>query len=584
VTVRTLPIRLAPLPGEGLDSYLEALAHRGGVVWSDMLSAVGLSPGCRDSSGMYRWLTDLTDTQVGTMSFACGVSPSVVRAMTINQTIPAGMATVPGRSRFCPQCLEESGGRWQLWWRHRWAFACTRHHRLLADTCPRCGRCPRRRPLPRGQIPDPGLCASLAETAHSHGRRRCGAVLSTASTLHLGEFHRVLAAQLTIETATRRGVIADGIYHTAPVAARQFLTDIAELSRRLQRWAGLTDLDRVLPTDLVDDYRSPRTTGAQDHYDDVLPGVTAASAAIAAVLATDILLRPDIEPAAAQLRPWISTAHQHGHRPTVSITTRNTKVSNTLRSVQVCAMAPFLASHEQLRHHTTLSAASHGGVASQRWRHVPALMWPGVIRFPSIPARSGERWGSALSVAVCLVGTAATLPDVVGCLGSATTAHSVLDILRALRADQQWPKVFAILTSLAEALDARPCPIDYEARRNLPFAELLPTRQWRELHCATAVSAAPEISYRLAQSWLFGQITGSPPRQCPTAPDSTEFRRILTTLPALISAELSGTLDQVARRFLDAHGHDREPLRWQPGLSMRVEEATAPPPRRGVFT
>jgi hypothetical protein len=196
-------------------------------------------------------------------------------------------------------------------------------------------------------------------------------------------------------------------------------------------------------------------------------------------------------------------------------------------------------------------------------------MWPGVIHFPSIPASSGERWGTALSVAVCLVGTPATLPDVVACLGSATTAHSVLDILRALRADQQWPNVFAILTSLAEALDARPCPIDYEARRSLPFAELLPPQQWRELHCATAVSAAPEITYRLAQSWMFGQITGSPPRQCPTAPHTAEFRRILTTLPAPISAELSSTLDQVARRFLDAHGHDHEPLRWQPDCSVR---------------
>jgi hypothetical protein len=346
VTVRTLPIRLAPLPGEGLDSYLEALAHRGGVVWADMLSAVGLSPACRDSSGTYRWLTDLTDTQVRDVSAACGVSPAAVRAMTIGQVIPAGMAMVPGRSRFCPQCLKDSGGRWQLWWRQRWAFACTHHHCLLADICARCGRCPRARPRRGDQIPDPELCTGLADAAQNRGRRRCGAMLLAASTLYLGEDHRALAAQSTIVTATRRGVIAAGVYRTNPVAAHQFLTDVAELSRRMHRWTGLTGLDHALPTDLVHHYRSPNTTNAQQRYGDALPGVTATSVAIAAVLATDILLCPDIETAGAALRPWISAAHHHGHRLTASSATRNKLFSNAVRRIQLCAMAPFLTPHE----------------------------------------------------------------------------------------------------------------------------------------------------------------------------------------------------------------------------------------------
>jgi hypothetical protein len=580
VTVRTQPLRLAPVPGEGLDSYLEALAHRVGVVWVDMVTAVGLSPDWRDSSGTYRWLTDLTDTQVGDVSSACGVSPSALRAMTISGAIPAGMATVPGRSRFCPACLKESGGRWQLGWRQRWAFACTHHHCLLADCCAPCGRCPRGRPLRRDQIPGPGLCTSLAETAHHRGRRRCGAVLSTAPTLHLGDGHRALAAQSTIVTATRRGVIADGVYRTSPVAAQQFLTDVAELSRRMHRWAGLTDPDHVLPADLVHHYRNPTTTGAQHRCDDALPGVTATSAAIAAILATDILLCPDIETAGARLRPWISASQHHGHRPTVSSATRNTHASTALRSVQLCAMAPFLAPQEQLRHHNTFSAAPSGKVASQRWRHVPAVMWPQINHFSSTSRIGRERWDTALSVAVALVGTPATLPDIVARLGSATTAHSMSHILRTLRTDDRWPEFLAMVTSLADALDARPCPIDYAARRNLPFNELLPPQQWHEIRCTETISVAPDVAYRLARCWVFGQITGSPPRQCPTAPDTTEFRRILAALPVLVTADLASTLDQVARRFLDAQGHGHEPLRWQPDHSMRKQAAISAWPER----
>ena len=54
VPVRTLPIRLVPGVGEGLDSYLERLAQRSGAAWADILDAVGLDTGGarRDSRGL----------------------------------------------------------------------------------------------------------------------------------------------------------------------------------------------------------------------------------------------------------------------------------------------------------------------------------------------------------------------------------------------------------------------------------------------------------------------------------------------------------------------------------------------------
>ncbi|WP_374227332.1 TniQ family protein [Streptomyces sp. AC512_CC834] len=61
-------------------------------------------------------------------------------------------------SRFCPACLEETGGRWQVTWRLGWSFACIRHHVLLADRCPACLRTLDCAPTPAGKCPVPA-CA-----------------------------------------------------------------------------------------------------------------------------------------------------------------------------------------------------------------------------------------------------------------------------------------------------------------------------------------------------------------------------------------------------------------------------------------
>jgi hypothetical protein len=41
----------------------------------------------------------------------------------------------PRGSRFCPECLADSGGRWPLTWRLGWSFACLIHSRLVKLGC-----------------------------------------------------------------------------------------------------------------------------------------------------------------------------------------------------------------------------------------------------------------------------------------------------------------------------------------------------------------------------------------------------------------------------------------------------------------
>lgn len=69
--IRTLPIRLAPIAGEALDSWLEGIAQHGRTAFGDVLSAVGLSP-C-GGNGTSPWLVKLSYDETEHISAATGV-------------------------------------------------------------------------------------------------------------------------------------------------------------------------------------------------------------------------------------------------------------------------------------------------------------------------------------------------------------------------------------------------------------------------------------------------------------------------------------------------------------------------------
>jgi hypothetical protein len=51
---RTLPVRVAPMPGEALDSWLEAIAFRYRVAMGDVMSWCGIAPTPQTTSGCCR--------------------------------------------------------------------------------------------------------------------------------------------------------------------------------------------------------------------------------------------------------------------------------------------------------------------------------------------------------------------------------------------------------------------------------------------------------------------------------------------------------------------------------------------------
>ena len=261
--VRALPIRVSPHPGEGLDSYLEAVAARHHAAWGDVLDAVGLEARSSGRRELYSWLMALPVDRARDLQTSCGVDSATVQSMTVADLIgsvgeshctAAPMVPVclsPPRSRFCPACLAETGGRWQLWWRLRWAFACPIHQCLLADTCPCCDRWQRIGPHPHGLVPAPNRCSRKADNAYGRDLRRCGADLSAAPTRRYLCDSAVLKVQSTILGAYRDGCAAFGIYAPEPVSATQLTADLSGLAARILRYAHTEDLVGLLPTDLL---------------------------------------------------------------------------------------------------------------------------------------------------------------------------------------------------------------------------------------------------------------------------------------------------------------------------------------------
>ena len=137
---RTLPLRVPPVPGEAIDSWLEALARRHQVTVGTLVTALGWhmpgSPG-----GL---VAGIPAQVLRRLEHQAGLPAGRLDGAVLDRYLPLGPVRRRG-SRYCPSCLAERDGRWLLAWRLGWVFACTAHGVLLCDTCPACGQVPRSR-------------------------------------------------------------------------------------------------------------------------------------------------------------------------------------------------------------------------------------------------------------------------------------------------------------------------------------------------------------------------------------------------------------------------------------------------------
>jgi hypothetical protein len=597
---RTFPIRLAPLPGEALDSWLEALAHRLNVRLGDVLGELGLTTpiqhGVREATVPTDWTIELKEDEAARIAHATGTDPQQLHDMTLmrfdgralridqakRQVSKHVLWGRPRGSRFCSECLADSGGRWPLIWRLGWSFVCLTHSRLLADRCPDCGRVQRERPFSRHALPVPGRCGTLpSRTGDLAIPAGCGQYLTHAETLRLPVGHPALDAQRLILETIESGDASYGPYQTMPQPAMTALTDLRAVAGRILADLPPDDIPKWVPQDLAEahlrtEHDEKAHPGAQ-----VRPGfmspARAASAALAVTAAFRILGQPDIQQAGNVMRELIEGIREEFWQvSTTSIDSWGRGISPVLQGAYLAALGPSLRPSDQLRHRTTpslpaLPTAGRSQV-NRRACKVPATLWPAwAVRLSPPDGAYPRVLAPVLSSAVLLVGNPMELDEVATGLGSVTDGRTISRLLQFIADDPHWDAIAAAVTRLAAYLDDNDVPIDYRRRGRLDYSDLLPSQQWLDLCRRTGVPPGRGRRDKMARCLLFARISGLPVQAAPdfgTAVDEAYFRAETARFAALRTPELAEALDETARNFLARHRVRGEPVAWQPSMGL----------------
>ncbi|MFH8443425.1 TniQ family protein [Streptomyces sp. NPDC018026] len=589
---RTLPIRLAPHPGEALDSWWEAIAHRLGTTTGDVLASIGLlprSPSKPVSSGVLGRLVTLLGTdQAAAFAWSAGATETEVHAMTLARYDGRAHVVDPQRrrvaarhvwgrprgSRYCPACLAENSGRWLLRWRLGWSFACLDHHILLVDTCPRCSRMPRHFPATTRHPITPGRCHSPSEKDTPPAR--CGQPFEEVPALTLAARGSVIAAQKLIEEAISRGRADFGVYQDHPQPSLALFGDLRALACILLR--RVPDPDRLagfVPPEILALHQQPVPDKRRsfDPVEETRPGrlapQRAAAAALAVSAALHILEQGDAHRAGAALRHLISDAD--GTIP-LKVGLRWAHTSPVFDAIHLATLAPRLKHSDQLRYRTADRLPSRPGPSAttrttQRARRTPTQLWPAwSARLSPVNGALSRTIRPALSCYLLLIGGTGDFTTATRRLRS--PAEDRLGPHMAFRLTKQghWKAISLGLSALADYLDQEGSPIDYDRRRATDYRDLLPLGAWRQLCRDIEFEAGGVRRNQFARALLFEQISGLPATLAPAAyaPATQELRTMLRTFETDLTPALVSQLEGHAREFLARQGIHDEPLTWQP--------------------
>lgn len=581
VAVRTLPLRVAPVAGEAIDSWLEATAHRCNVTWAELLAALGrVVP-----ATVYpdEWIGRLTDEQSSVISTATGVDPAALGSMTLEAYPPiaAGFDPQTGQpassypwrhihaSRFCPFCLTENGGRWKLVWRTVWFFACPTHHCLLADSCPVCGAAQRSRSL-AAVVPRPGRCSATTDPQPSWNPARCGADLTRARVMPLEKNSPVLAVQSTITDAIINGHADFGIYQQFPTPLPQVLADLRVLGECFQSDVDRQTLATLVPTELVSEYVD--LPGPVRTHRGRMPGRAspAVGTAIGVSAAMAVVGQADIESAAEVL----SSIWPRGRKGSLSsrintVGRRGADSSPALRGACLTALEPQLGVPDQLRCRLggalPRRPARDMAMASQMAMRIPTMVWPQWSLRLAEP-RSFQRFvRPALSVGLILVGNDIKVQDAIDLLDCPLSSQSVITALRHLSDAWNWPDIRQALHRLADYLRVHGAPINYQRRRQLSFDGLLPQQAWQSICRRT--QTRPE-GCATSRQYLFERLSALTAFPSPLPKDQEVQYSSVLRFPIRLTPELGEAMTRYALEFLATHGVRGEPAQWSPPMEL----------------
>lgn len=508
-----LPVRVAPVAGEAIDSWLEALARSLELSLGQLFGLLGISK--RRQHALVR---RLTPAEIAILVEGTGVPAPVLLAMTlsryngtatelddntglVNRSFP--FAERAG-SRYCPECLVETAGRWQLQWRLGWSFVCVRHSCFLVDICPDCARRARKEPTPlRCAVPS---------------RCPCGADLASSRVVTLPKAHAIVAAQQIILDLIEHNRAAFGVYATSGYqqSARETLRDVMKLANRALSYASIYGFRAVKFADLatVASAGDSTVTGPvmQRRTRNAKPPLWAFDTAVGVTAAVEILQAPNLKEAGVRAR-WLVEGQSIERGPGELRSCFGDE--SIAAAIAINARAPKMMAIGQLRWRTALLKPRAPDRQKDGLRRMatslPAMLWPAwLAQFPSVAGLRSSKLSILLPAATLLVGAIACPSDVCECLGRFLSGIGLGQSLVVLGESPRWPSISTAVSRLHEYLDKHTAPIDYERRRQLKYATLLTWSSWQALSQDLGMPATTEEEWAAARYYLIEKVSGSP--------------------------------------------------------------------------
>ncbi len=596
-TASTLPLRVAPLPGESLESWLQALAHRHRAQWGELLDVLLPAPDPRAGRKRprrftYRLTLRVTDEEAASIAHVTGAAVTDIHAMTLSHY--AGRATgiepasgtytpVPwGRthgSRYCPQCLADTSGRWQLAWRLGWTLLCPLHRCLLLDRCPQCQQVQRVQPLPTTLIPQPGTCLGSALPNDTRTKQYCTAPLADQPTRALPHQHPAVEAQHIVNDIIEHDVADFGVYRTHPQPARAALADIRSLARRVLIEPESPALTALVPADIVAAHRHAkrRTPGPDYHTGSHVPA-DAATTAAGIIGALAVLTSDTIDAAGDRFLMLLSASRARG-TTLVAANLSLGKKTPVLKAVQLTALAPEMGVGKQLNYRigtakprTPISSTAQSQSAMAR--RLPTMLWADWSLRLTPPRYTQKVARQALSAAVLITGTHQQLSHALTALHSSQSKQSAHVFVNDLSRQPCWPDVRSAIIALHDRLADHEPPIDYTRRRQLNYRRLLTEAHWRTV-CTTAGISTGAVRIDTARFYLYERISGMPGVTAGQPWSAAVDTQLLVRLCRQLTPQLAAALDDYAGDFLASQHVTDEPVTWTPDTAL-IADLTLP--------
>ncbi len=605
---RTLPLRIEPVEGEGLDSWLEAMACRNRAPLTQVAEALGLSGVAPQNPLMNPpWTIALTPAECAHLALVTGTDSGTLRRMTLARWhgkalfIDSHRRRVDRRrmwgracgSRFCPACLKESGGRWQLSWRLAFTFACTRHRMLLADTCPSCGEIPRSRGNYTGTTPVLGVCPTKSK---DFPLDRCQQDLCEAVAVPLAVDSPILLAQQQLTELIENDPLTttdfEGLYGSTSVAISQVLADLRTFASRVLALAHDDDLARWGADDLVhrcNAYRqAPLTTyrGRREAHTRgawVAP-TDAAATGIALAAALDGLSRTDPQDVVDRIA-WLTDRLEAkgGGVAHCDIEKWSAEASPDLVAMVLSAVHRSQGRRAvRLHYRTTTGRPQRPAKGLQlplaRAQKTPVSLWDTwTLRLMPSTCRGNLRWSTvqqALAVSTLQVGAWINLSQAQKLLGNNLPPKTLSRTLETLHTHEAGVEILRALTLLANLLDHEGSPINYARRRKVfgQRAEFVTPEDWLEIERRSGRTyPVPPSHVHHANRWIYQRLTGNPVRLMRVAPIRNRDDKP-KKYPQFTFDLHPFEVDELTRRCRQLLSEESivEPLSWEPAFPVEM--------------